>query len=265
MRILLVNDDGIHSPGLRALAESLEKGHELWIVAPEDEKSGASHSMTLHDPVRTREVGSREISVKGTPVDCVLVALHCLLQEKPDIVISGINLGANLGADILYSGTAAGARQAAILGVPGVAVSVSSFTPPYHFNAAVRFVAGNLEDFVRLWEPLHFLNINVPNSNGAVGEPLVVPPAKITYKNHLSTFSGPRGEQYHFYLGPDRIGLDDAETTDVDAAAEGRISLTPVPVYPTIAPAGEKYKQFSFNLTDCRGVINHQDFFSALF
>ena len=242
----MVNDDGILSPGLRALAEGLERDHELWIVAPDEERSGASHSMTLSGPVRTRRVGDREYSVNGTPVDCVLVAHSCLLPRRPDIVISGINLGANLGADILYSGTAAGARQAAILGIPGVAVSICSFSKPFYFSAAVDFVVSNLSGFIELWEPLHFLNLNVPNTESLVGKPVVAPPAKITYRNNVSTFSGREDEQFHLYLEPDRIGIDEVEITDVDVVAQGNIALSPVPVYPEMASVADRYDKHRF-------------------
>jgi 5'-nucleotidase len=124
MRLLLTNDDGIHSDGIQALIRGLEGAHEVWVVAPSVEASGGSHSITLHDVLKIRRLSDRRFSCRGTPADCVMVALLGLVPADIDLVISGINHGPNLGTDILYSGTAAGARQGALMGVPSVALSV---------------------------------------------------------------------------------------------------------------------------------------------
>ena len=249
MRILLVNDDGIHSPGLMALKDALS-GHEIWVAAPDSERSGASHSLTLSEAVRTREIDPQTFAVRGTPVDCVLIALQHMLANLPDIVISGINIGANAGADIIYSGTAAGARQAAILGIPGVAVSHNTFTPPLHLGTAQRFIKANVDAFVSLWQEsadrTFFLNINVPNVESFDGSVVCAPPAKLTYENSITSFSSPGDEVYHFYSGTGRIGLDKTVDTDIAMLDRGNIVLSPVKVYPELAESTGLYRNHSF-------------------
>lgn len=252
MKILLVNDDGIHSPGLEALKSGLRADHELWIYAPDTERSGASHSLTLAEAVRTREVEPRSIAVRGTPADCVLIALQIIPGDLPDLVISGINIGANLGADIIYSGTAAAARQAVILGVPGVAVSLNSFTPPFHLSTAADFVCRNVEAFYSLQkgsgDRTHFLNINVPNVERFTGGVVVAPPAKLTYENSITSFSAPRGETYHFYNDTGRIGIEENVITDIDRLEEGNIVICPVEVYPRLTDPVSAYETHGFVL-----------------
>jgi 5'-nucleotidase len=249
MRILLVNDDGIGSPGLEALRDALS-ANELWIAAPDNERSGASHSLTLSDAVRTREIDKRTFAVRGTPVDCVLIALQHMLTDPPDLVISGINIGANLGADIIYSGTAAAARQAVILGIPGVAVSLNTFTPPLYLGPAAAFISANVEALLELWrtsgDPSHFININVPNAETFSGEVVVAPPAKLTYENSITSFSAPGDEVYHFYNDTGRIGIDEDTVTDVDMVAKGNIVVSPVKVYPELSAAFEHYGSHPF-------------------
>src|SRR5215467_5916858 len=124
MRILITNDDGIHSPGLAACLEIARAlSDEIWIVAPEIDQSGVSHSLSLNDPLRLREVGERHYAVKGTPTDCVIMGARHLLPEPPDLVLSGVNRGRNAAEDVLYSGTVAGAKEAAVLGIPSFALS----------------------------------------------------------------------------------------------------------------------------------------------
>src|SRR6187402_541620 len=126
MRILITNDDGIHSPGLAAcleIARTLSK--EVWIVAPEIDQSGVSHSLSLNDPLRMREVGERHFAVKGTPTDCVIMGVRHLMKERPDLVLSGVNRGRNCAEDVTYSGTVAGAMEGAVLGIPSFALSQS--------------------------------------------------------------------------------------------------------------------------------------------
>ncbi len=158
--ILLTNDDGIRAPGLRTLERHLAQRHEVWVVAPETEMSGASHSITLHRPVTLKAYGPRRFSLTGTPADCVLVALHGVLPRPPQVVISGINHGYNVGEDVFYSGTVAGAREAALLGVPALAVSVA---PEAHFDAALPFV-DRLLTFLLQQERPCLLNLNVPEA-----------------------------------------------------------------------------------------------------
>lgn len=134
MKILLTNDDGIKSLGLRALQDVLGGEHEVWTVAPDRERSGSSHCISIKNPVRFHQVEERQFACGGTPADCVLFSCLGALPERPDLVISGINLGPNIGTDIIYSGTAAAARQAALMDIPAVAISQATFTAPFYFE-----------------------------------------------------------------------------------------------------------------------------------
>lgn len=124
MRILITNDDGVHAPGLVA-CEKIARAisDDVWIVAPETDQSGVSHSLSLNDPLRLREVGERHFAVKGTPTDCVIMGVRHIMPDKPDLVISGVNRGRNVAEDVLYSGTVAGAKEATVLGIPSFALS----------------------------------------------------------------------------------------------------------------------------------------------
>lgn len=124
MRILITNDDGVHAPGLVA-CEKIARAisDDVWIVAPETDQSGVSHSLSLNDPLRLREVGERHFAVKGTPTDCVIMGVRHIMPDKPDLVISGVNRGRNVAEDVLYSGTVAGAKEATVLGIPAFALS----------------------------------------------------------------------------------------------------------------------------------------------
>lgn len=241
----------MNSPGLTALKEAVsEEKHEVWMSAPDREKSGSSHSITFAEAVRTREIAENTLLVAGSPADCVLSAFRHFLPEQPDLVISGINIGANLGGDIVYSGTAGAARQAVFLGVPGVAVSLNTFSPPFHLRTAAQFIARNMEDFATLWHESgntsHFLNINVPNVEHFAGSVLVAPPAKLVHENKMVSFSSPRGETYCFYEGTERVGIFEDIPTDVDLVEEGNIVVTPVQVYPELSETAEFYARHTF-------------------
>ena len=173
-RILVTNDDGIFAPGLKVLeriAKSLSK--DVWVIAPESEQSAASHSLTLRRPLRTRKHGRRRFSVDGTPTDCVVVAQNKMLADRPaDLVLSGVNHGANLGEDIIYSGTVAAAMEAAVLGIPGIAFSqVRAFGERAHWGTAEAFGAEIVRRLMSFAWPRDFLvNVNFPP----------VPPSEVT-------------------------------------------------------------------------------------
>src|SRR5205814_10325420 len=163
-RILLTNDDGIHSEGLQTLERTLREVGDVFVIAPAAEMSGASHSLTLSRPLRIRQIDERHWTVDGTPTDCVTLALHKILppEARPDICISGINHGGNLGDDATYSGTVAGALEATIFGVPGLAFSLVT-REQYNFTHAARFAAEIVRKVVREGLPEGtLLNINLP-------------------------------------------------------------------------------------------------------
>src|SRR5882757_2702909 len=163
MHILLTNDDGYQAEGLRVLAAALEGFATVSIVAPSREQSGTAQSLTLRQPIVCNKIAEREWSVDGTPADCVIVALHKLLPEKPDMVVSGINFGANLGENIYYSGTVGAAREAALHHIPAIAMSLCSKAPKVDFGPAARVARSAAEIVLKEGLPDQvLLNVNVP-------------------------------------------------------------------------------------------------------
>ncbi len=231
MIILITNDDGIDSPGLSVLQEVLSKQHEVWTVAPKHERSGTSHGITMKTPVCIHEVDERTFYIDGTPADCVVYSLLGAIPAKPDVVISGINLGPNLGTDILYSGTAAAAREAALNKIPGIALSLNSKKPPYHFRTLTRFLSVNLEVLIEMWHPDHFININAPNIENGAFDVRITHPSRRVYKDRIEQFTAPNGDRYMFFSGE----LPDAELeqeSDWEAISKGKISVSPVFLHP---------------------------------
>jgi 5'-nucleotidase len=251
VKILLVNDDGYGSEGLLALEQALlaQDAHELWVVAPDGERSGLSHSITLKDPLRTRVRGPRRFDHSGSPADCVLTALLGLMPQHPDLVLSGINMGPNLGTDITYSGTAAGARQAALMGVCGVAVSLNAFGPPWHFEPLARFVAEHLQEFLQFWDGSFFLNINGPNSLVLDAPVEITHPCIRKYNDKLERFEAPRGDDYWFLHGAP-IDSSHEIGSDWNAVSRSCISLSPIHLHPQNNPVDALYREQFAKLGD---------------
>ncbi len=228
MIILISNDDGIHSEGILALEEKLRKIGELYTVAPDRVQNSMSHALTLHRPLRVHEVGPRRLAVDGTPTDCVKLALSGLLPVRPNLVLSGINQGPNLGDDIIYSGTVSAAIEGALLGIPAIAVSVVAFKD-FVFDTAADFVAGLIPRVLEWGLPAGtLLNVNVP----------LLPKDKIKgwkftrqgkrhYQEKIIERVDPRGKKY-YWIGGDDLGFDHEEGTDCVAVHEGFISVTPL-------------------------------------
>lgn len=167
-RILIVNDDGIDGPGIVLLEEIARAiSDDVWVVAPDEERSGAGHSMSLSYPIRIRECDDRRFAVKGTPTDCVLLAIYDLMKDgrRPDILLSGINRGPNLAEDITYSGTASAAIEGAMLGIPSVALSqIITYQGEIHWNTARTYAPQVIEKLLAMdWQPGQFVNVNFPN------------------------------------------------------------------------------------------------------
>src|SRR3546814_288249 len=171
MRILLTNDDGIHAEGLAALERiAAQLSDDIWVCAPEYEQSGASRALTLSDPIRVRQLGERKFSTTGTPTDCVLMGLNTLVAGKrPDLVLSGVNRGANLAEDVTMSGTVAGAIEAMALGVPGIALSQMGFyEPDATYAVAEAFAPGIVQRLVEVgWPRDVVMNLNFPQGEAA--------------------------------------------------------------------------------------------------
>jgi 5'-nucleotidase len=246
MRILLTNDDGIEAQGLKALLEVLDPLHDVWVVAPENEKSGSAHSITLRDSIRVRKLSDRRFSCRGTPADCVMVALLGFLPKGMEMVISGINHGPNLGTDILYSGTASAASQAVLMGVPAVAVSIGTYTPPFGFEDAAIFVSKNLALFRELSDEDHYLNINYPNIPGRKPDCKVTFPSRRIYRDELHTYNAPNKDVFCFIGG----AIPDShleEGSDCRVLSQGMVSISPVNVHPAnLGSIEERYRSVKF-------------------
>ncbi|HCY19768.1 MAG TPA: 5'/3'-nucleotidase SurE, partial [Deltaproteobacteria bacterium] len=160
--ILVSNDDGIHSEGIKALARALKRVGDVFVVAPDRERSAASHSLTLHRPLRVEKIGINSYAVDGTPTDCINIAVNGILKKRPDLVVSGINKGGNLGDDVTYSGTVSAAMEGTLLGIPSFAISLVS-RENFYFNIAAKFAARLARHILKKGLPKDtLLNVNVP-------------------------------------------------------------------------------------------------------
>ncbi len=226
-RILITNDDGYNSEGILALEEGLREIGDVYVVAPEAEMSGASHSLTLARPLRIRQIDDRHWTVDGTPTDCVTLAINHILpaDERPDICCSGINHGANLGDDATYSGTVAGALESTILGVPGLAFSLAAYRDQDFAESvkiAHQITLKALTDGLPIWT---LLNINIPK-----GIPAGIRITKQGFKSArpvISEHLDPRGKAY-YWIGEVREGFRAEGGTDFEAVDEGYVSVTPM-------------------------------------
>lgn len=241
--ILVTNDDGIDSEGLKALASALEELDKVVVVAPDRERSAISHALTLHRPLRVEEVRSGWYTVDGTPADCVHIAVKALLDEKPWLVASGINKGANLGDDIIYSGTVAGAVEAVLLGHQAFAISLASRFD-FDFGHSANF-AKKVAEFLKRspLPPNTLLNVNVPAKlkEENPGWRLTRQGQRV-YRTEVVLREDPRGNPYYWIGGqePDRI---EEEGTDIDAVEKGYISVTPLHLDMTAYSLIEEYQR----------------------
>lgn len=250
MKILLCNDDGIHAHGISVLHEALDKLGDLHVVAPDTECSAAGHAITLTDPIKTISVEKNErhfgTGVGGTPADCIKLAL-CLLHKNdpPGLVVSGINLGSNTGISVLYSGTVSAASEAAILGVPGIAISLCTYQNP-HWETAAK-VAGEIVAKVQK-TPLPdgtLLNVNVPNV--PVSELKGMKAARMGRSRFVEKFTthlDPRGNHYYWLDGELDL-LDDSADTDVRVVNSGYVALTPIHIDLTARYAMEQVETWN--------------------
>lgn len=231
-RVLISNDDGIHAAGLKLL-ETIVRGlaKETWVVAPETEQSAASHSLTMRRPLFLRKVGDRRYTVDGTPTDCVLIAVHQVMKDNPpDLVISGINRGGNLGEDVTYSGTVAAAKEGALLGFRSVALSqVYEDRKTVSWDTSEQCIGGLLQRMAATeWSRGVMLNINIPNVPAAA-----VTGVEITRQGRRKIGGcmvegvDPRGEPY-FWIGGGRVEDSGRKGTDLEAVHRGAISITPL-------------------------------------
>jgi 5'-nucleotidase len=230
MNILLSNDDGYRSPGLRILAEELARHGDVTVVAPDRDRSGASNSLTLDVPIRAERLENGYIRVNGTPTDCVHLAITGLLHKEPDLVVAGINHGPNLGDDVIYSGTVAAATEGRFLGLPAIAVSIDSHQPRYLETAAL--VVGQLVSGLRDAEmnPSTILNVNVPDLPAEEIRGLSATRLGHRHKAEpVTQLLDPRGRPM-YWIGPAGSEQDAGEGTDFYALRNGFVSVTPIQV-----------------------------------
>lgn len=243
MKILLSNDDGVHAAGLKALYKELKKLGRVWVVAPLEEKSTTGHSLTIHKPLRMIRIEEDFYGVSGSPADCVYMGLRQVIKGVPDLVVSGINRGANLGQDVYYSGTVSAAREACILGIPSLAVSLSiNFAKPkpedkLNYPTAAKIAAKLAARMKKLPVPDHtLLNLNVPD----------IPHSKVKglklarqgfryYSGNILRRKDHRG-RFYYWVGGKYEGFKNEPETDCTAVVQGYASLTPIKLDGTDVP-----------------------------
>ncbi|MDX9707988.1 MAG: 5'/3'-nucleotidase SurE [Trichloromonas sp.] len=223
----MTNDDGIQSPGILALAEQLSTIGEVTVVAPDRERSAVGHSLTLHSPLRAEEVHPGFFAVDGTPTDCVHLGIHCLLDKRPNLVVSGINKGGNLGDDITYSGTVSAAMEATLMGVPAFAVSLAGDAFRFEdFQGAAEFsvrLASLLQHHTLPADTFFNVNVPVPDYRGV----RVTRQGKRIYEDVIVEKQDPRGRKY-YWIGGGGLGFHNIEGTDFHAISSGFVSITPL-------------------------------------
>jgi 5'-nucleotidase len=226
--IFVTNDDGIHSPGLTALFEAMKELGRVVVIAPERDNSAVSHSLTMNRPVRVRKVRDDIYAVDGTPTDCVIIGVEKLLDERPDLIVSGINPGGNLCEDISYSGTVSAAIEGTMLGVSSLAFSMPG-EEPFHFETAAQVAQNFARKVLSKGLPEDtLLNINVPNVPSAEGLAIqFTRQGKRTYSNVIRETRDPWGKK-HYWIGGGIPSWDEGEDTDSRQVHSGRISVTPI-------------------------------------
>ena len=235
MRILITNDDGIHSPGLAACLEIARSlSDEVWIVAPEIDQSGVSHSLSLNDPLRMREVGERHFAVKGTPTDCVIMGVRHIMKEKADLVLSGVNRGRNCAEDVTYSGTVAGAMEGTVLGIPSFALSQAyAFTTKHnpYWETAIKHAPDLIKRVLKAGMPRDVLvNVNFPDCQPeqVAGVAVTVQGKRDQELLRIDGRHDGRGNPY-YWIAFTRGGVSGAaQGSDLAALMENRISVTPL-------------------------------------
>jgi 5'-nucleotidase len=226
--IMVTNDDGIHSPGIIALYKSMKNLADAFVVAPDRERSAAGHSLTMHRPLKAEEIREHVFSVNGTPTDCVTLGVNKLLPKKPDLIVSGINKGANLGDDITYSGTVAAAIEGTIFGIPSIAFSLIA-DKYYHYETGSFFAAKIAEHVLHHSLPYDtLLNVNIPNIRREDMQGIrLTRQGKRIYENSIQEMLNPWGEK-HFWIGGGQIHWERGGDTDMEAVQHNCVSICPI-------------------------------------
>ena len=245
-RVLVSNDDGINAPGLKLLEKILSSlVREVWVAAPETEQSAASHSLTLRRPLRIRKLSERHFALDGTPTDCVLMGINEIMKDSaPDLVVSGVNRGGNLGEDVTYSGTVAAAMEGTLLGVPSVALSqVYEDNHSVKWATAEKWTAKVLKRLTaEPWPPGVLMNVNFPDvTAGRVTGIEVTRQGRRKIGSELVRGTDPRGEPY-YWIGAQRREEKYSRGIDLEAISRGAISITPLTMDLTHGPTLKKMK-----------------------
>lgn len=239
MRVMISNDDGIDSPGIQALARAISDIAEVTVVAPHRERSTAGHSLTLHKPLRIYQRSANQYATSGTPADCIYLGLREIMKTPPDLILSGINNGANLGTDVFYSGTVAAAREGALMRIPSYAFSLVdsahalSKVPrgPMLFEVAAevaREVVLKTKDIE--FPPYTLLNVNIPNCAREEMGPMVVARQGIRfYANEVTKRTDPRGRDY-YWIGGAYAGFEENKNSDCHALEQRSVSISPLAI-----------------------------------
>ena len=233
MIILVTNDDGICADGIVVLKKFLSSLGDVWVVAPDRERNAISNALTLHRPLRLSELSPQCYAVNGTPADCVNIAINYILSEKPQLLVSGINRGANVGNDVNYSGTVAGALEGARMGIPSFAISLSA-EHSFHYEPAARCALRLAQSIVRHGLPVRtMLNVNVPDTKGRpIDTYRITTLATQSHRNTIEEKCDPRGMSY-YWIGRSATGCpaeDADEQSDYRALEEHCISVTPLDI-----------------------------------
>lgn len=229
LRLLISNDDGVHAEGIAVLADELKKIAKVTVVAPDRERSAAAHSLTLYHPLRVEKIKDSFYAVDGTPTDSVILGVREILKKKPDIVVAGINNGANLGDDITYSGTVAAAIEGTLLGIPSFAISMASTSNNYIFSTGAHYARVIIDLIMERGLPEGtLLNVNVPNLPvDEVKGMMITRQGKRVYDNSIVKKKDPRGKDY-YWMGGEDIGFIKESGTDFEAIGKGYVSITPI-------------------------------------
>ena len=235
MRILVTNDDGVNAPGLKICEEIARAiSDDVWVIAPEHDQSGVSHSLSLNDPLRLRQIGERHFAVKGTPTDCVIMAARNVMPSVPDLVLSGVNRGRNAAEDVLYSGTIAAAKEAAVLGIPAFALSQAHSAGNKHnphWKTATEHAPGIIRRVLKSGMPRDVLvNVNFPDcAPGAVKGIAAASQGKRNQQLlHIDARHDGRGNPYYWIAYARGVTPAGKDGTDLAALAENRIAITPL-------------------------------------
>lgn len=244
IKILVTNDDGITSPGLRALARAMRPLGQVWVVAPDRERTAAAHALTLHKPLRVTRIEPRVFSVSGTPTDCVNLAIKKLLRGAPALVVSGINRGVNLGDDVTYSGTVSAALEGTIMGIPSIAVSQEVDRTFRHDTAAI-YAARVARAVLRYGLPAEtLLNVNVPDRpRKKIAGVRVTALSRRRFDEPIIEKTDPHGRKYYWIAGT-RISWSRKDQSDHDMLRRGFVTITPIHLDVTHHEAMEQLREW---------------------